>query len=71
MKIINSIATQAAATVDIRRDIHAHTELCFEERRTADIIANKLSDPLLKASMMPSTTPLPPTSSILTRDQNY
>jgi len=26
----------------IRRNIHAHPELCFEEKRTADLVANKL-----------------------------
>lgn len=28
----------------IRRDIHAHPELCFEEQRTADLVANKLTE---------------------------
>jgi len=28
----------------IRRDIHAHPELCFEERRTADLVAAKLAE---------------------------
>jgi amidohydrolase len=28
----------------IRRDIHAHPELCFQENRTADIIAQALTD---------------------------
>ncbi|HEX8955369.1 MAG TPA: M20 aminoacylase family protein, partial [Burkholderiaceae bacterium] len=28
----------------IRRDIHAHPELCFEENRTADIVAKKLTE---------------------------
>src|SRR5580698_11229988 len=26
----------------IRRDIHAHPELCYEEQRTADLVAEKL-----------------------------
>ncbi len=44
MKIIDSIATQAASLAAIRRDIHAHPELCFEEARTADLVAQKLTE---------------------------
>src|ERR1035437_11166171 len=44
MKIIDSIATQAAAIAAIRRDIHAHPELCFAEVRTADLVARKLTE---------------------------
>lgn len=42
MKILDSIVTQAAGIAAIRRDIHAHPELCFEETRTADVIARQL-----------------------------
>ena len=28
----------------IRRDLHAHPELCFQEVRTADVVAAKLSE---------------------------
>ncbi|MGE0331552.1 MAG: M20 aminoacylase family protein [Ramlibacter sp.] len=42
MKILDSIVTQAAGIAAIRRDIHAHPELCFEEVRTADVIARQL-----------------------------
>ena len=44
MKVIESILADAAAITAIRRDIHAHPELCFEERRTADVIAKALTD---------------------------
>ena len=44
MKIIDSIVTQAAGIATIRRDIHAHPELCFEEARTADVVAQKLTE---------------------------
>ena len=44
MKVIDSIATQAASIAVIRRDIHAHPELCFEEMRTADLVAKKLTE---------------------------
>jgi amidohydrolase len=44
MKIIDSLVTQAANMAQIRRDIHAHPELCFEEKRTADVVANKLTE---------------------------
>lgn len=44
MKLIDSILADAAAITAIRRDIHAHPELCFEEVRTADVIARTLTD---------------------------
>jgi amidohydrolase len=44
MNILDSIVTQAASIAAIRRDIHAHPELCFEETRTADVVAQKLTE---------------------------
>ena len=44
MKVIDSIAQQASNLAAIRRDIHAHPELCFEEIRTADLVAKKLTE---------------------------
>jgi amidohydrolase len=44
MNILDSIVTQAASIVAVRRDIHANPELCFEETRTADVIAAKLTE---------------------------
>jgi amidohydrolase len=44
MKIIDTILAQSAAISQIRRDIHAHPELCFQEVRTADVVANKLTE---------------------------
>ena len=44
MKIIDSLVTQAAGIAAVRRDIHAHPELCFEEVRTADVVAQKLTE---------------------------
>ena len=38
-----SIALQAGAMAALRRDIHAHPELCFEEVRTADLVARQLA----------------------------
>ncbi len=43
MKVIDSIATEAAGLTALRRDIHAHPELCFEELRTADLVARQLT----------------------------
>ncbi len=44
MNLLDSVVTQAAAITAIRRDIHAHPELCFEENRTADVVAAKLTE---------------------------
>ena len=44
MNVIDSIVTQAAGIAAVRRDIHAHPELCFEEVRTADVVAAKLTE---------------------------
>ncbi|MBK7547025.1 MAG: amidohydrolase [Rhodoferax sp.] len=44
MNILDSIVTQAAGIASLRRDIHAHPELCFQEVRTADLVANKLTE---------------------------
>ncbi len=42
MRLIESIVNDAASIAAIRRDIHAHPELCFEEQRTSDLIARTL-----------------------------
>jgi hippurate hydrolase len=44
MQIIESILADAASITAIRRDIHAHPELCFQEERTAGVIARALTD---------------------------
>ena len=44
MRLIDSIVTDAPAMAALRRDLHAHPELCFEERRTSDLIAQQLTD---------------------------
>ncbi|MBA4266241.1 MAG: amidohydrolase, partial [Comamonadaceae bacterium] len=44
MQLIDSILTQAASIAAVRRDIHAHPELCFQEVRTAEVVANKLTE---------------------------
>src|SRR5574343_629728 len=44
MKLNESILSDAASIAAIRRDIHAHPELCFEEVRTADVVAAKLTE---------------------------
>jgi amidohydrolase len=42
MRLIESILADAASIAAMRRDIHAHPELCFEEQRTSDLIAQAL-----------------------------
>ena len=44
MNVLDSIVTQAGSIVALRKDIHAHPELCFEENRTADVVARKLPE---------------------------
>ena len=44
MNTIDSIASRLAEFSALRRDLHAHPELCFEERRTADVVARKLTE---------------------------
>jgi amidohydrolase len=44
MKVVDSIVTQAATMAAVRRDIHAYPELGFEELRTADLVAQKLTE---------------------------
>ena len=43
MKLIDPVIALRSEIQQIRRDIHAHPELCYEERRTADVVANQLS----------------------------
>jgi len=44
MNLLEPILADAAEIVSIRRDLHAHPELCFNEHRTADVVAKALTD---------------------------
>lgn len=44
MKPIDAIIARHAELTAIRRDLHAHPELGFEEFRTADVVAHKLQE---------------------------
>lgn len=44
MNLIDPIQKFQQEIQAIRRDIHAHPELCFEEFRTADLVAKKLEE---------------------------
>ncbi|HEU0230230.1 MAG TPA: M20 aminoacylase family protein [Burkholderiaceae bacterium] len=44
MKLVDSIVGWQADIAAIRRDIHAHPELAYEESRTADVIARQLQE---------------------------
>ena len=43
MKLLEPIVAAAATLQSLRRDLHAHPELCFEEQRTSDLIAKALT----------------------------
>ncbi|KQQ33102.1 amidohydrolase [Duganella sp. Leaf126] len=43
MKLVDPIIAFQSDIQQIRRDLHAHPELCYEEQRTADVIADKLT----------------------------
>lgn len=44
MNLIDTIVKDSPSIAQVRRDIHAHPELCFEEERTSDLIAKLLTD---------------------------
>lgn len=44
MNLIDPILQFHHEIQQIRRDIHAHPELCFEEHRTAEVVAQKLQE---------------------------
>lgn len=44
MQLIESILAASSEVAAIRRDLHAHPELCFEEQRTSEVIARALAD---------------------------
>jgi hippurate hydrolase len=44
MKLVDPIIAFQSELQQIRRDLHAHPELCYEEQRTSDLIAAKLTE---------------------------
>jgi hippurate hydrolase len=44
MKLVDPIIAFQSELQQIRRDLHAHPELCYEEQRTADVVAAKLAE---------------------------
>ena len=44
MKLMEPILAHLPELQEIRRDLHAHPELCYEEQRTADVVAACLTE---------------------------
>ncbi|MBV6321778.1 M20 aminoacylase family protein [Duganella violaceipulchra] len=44
MKLVDPIIAFQSEIQQIRRDLHAHPELCYEEKRTSEVVADKLSE---------------------------
>jgi amidohydrolase len=44
MRLVEPILAYQSELETIRRDIHAHPELCYEEQRTADVVAARLTE---------------------------
>ena len=44
MKLLDPIVANTPQIAALRRELHAHPELCFEEVRTADLVAAKLTE---------------------------
>ncbi len=44
MKLVEPIIAFQSELQTIRRDLHAHPELCYEEQRTADVVAARLTE---------------------------
>jgi len=44
MNLIDPIIAFQSELQQIRRDLHAHPELCYEEKRTSDVVAAKLGE---------------------------
>ncbi|GAB3432404.1 M20 family metallopeptidase [Massilia solisilvae] len=44
MKLVEPILAFQQELQHIRRDLHAHPELCYEEQRTADVVAARLAE---------------------------
>jgi amidohydrolase len=44
MKLVDSLLEDAAGITALRREIHAHPELCFQEERTAELVARSLTE---------------------------
>ena len=44
MKLVEPVLAFHSELQHIRRDLHAHPELCYEEQRTADVVAARLAE---------------------------
>lgn len=54
-RISASVEALAEELVGIRRDVHAHPEVAHTERRTTDLVAQRLADAGLEPRLLPGT----------------
>lgn len=53
--VVDAVAALEAELVDLRRDIHAHPELAWQEQRTTTVVADRLTAAGVKVQLLPES----------------